>query len=57
VDREHAITPITDKKSRKIDKSIRKRREKLRQCYPEVYGKVVDYISRTGGGSRVAISE
>ena len=51
------ITPITDKESRKIDKSIRKRRGKLRQRYPEVYGNVVDYISRTVGGSRVAISE
>jgi len=40
------ITPITDKESRKIDKRIRKRREKLR-AIPEVHGKVVDYISRS----------
>jgi len=41
------INPITDKESRKIDKRIRKRREKLRQRYPEVHGKVVDYISHS----------
>src|SRR6266478_3306887 len=39
------ITPITAKESRKIDKRIRKRHEKLRKRYPEVHGKVVDYIS------------
>ena len=41
------ITPITDKESRKIDKRTRKRREKLRQRYPEVHGKIVDYISHS----------
>src|SRR5258708_35687657 len=41
------ISPITDKESRKIDKRIRKHREKLRQRYPEVHGKVVDYISHS----------
>ena len=39
------ITPITGKESRKIDKRSRKRHEKLRKRYPEVHGKVVDYIS------------
>jgi hypothetical protein len=41
------ITPITAKESRKIDKRIRirKHREKRRQRYPEVHGKVVDYIN------------
>ena len=41
------ITPITAKESRKIDKRIRKRREKLRKRYPEVHGKVVDYIGHS----------
>ena len=41
------ITPITAKESRKIDKRIRKRREKLRKRYPEVHGKVVDFITHT----------
>jgi hypothetical protein len=41
------ITPITDKESRKIDKRIRKRREKLRRRYPEVHGKIVDDISHS----------
>lgn len=41
------ITPITAKESRKIDKRIRKRREKLRKRYPEVHGRVVDYVSHS----------
>jgi hypothetical protein len=41
------ITPITAKESRRIDKRIRKHREKLRKRYPEVHGKVVDYISHS----------
>jgi hypothetical protein len=41
------VSPITAKESRKIEKRIRKRREKLRQRYPEVHGKVVDYISHS----------
>ena len=51
------ITPITDKESRKIDKRIRKRREKLRQRYPEVHGKVVDYmVSVYGHGHALKIT-
>jgi hypothetical protein len=41
------ITPITGQESRKIDKRIRERGERLRQRYPEVHGKVVDYISHS----------
>ena len=41
------ITPITAREGRKIDKRIRKRREKLRKRYPELHGKVVDYISHS----------
>ena len=41
------ITPITAKEHRELAKRIRKRREKLRKVYPEVHGKVVDYISHS----------
>jgi hypothetical protein len=41
------ITPITAKKSRELDRRIRKRREKLRKRYPEVHGRVVDYITHS----------
>src|SRR5260370_355778 len=39
------LTPIAAKERRKIDKSIKKRYEKLRRRYPEVHGKRVDWIS------------
>jgi hypothetical protein len=41
------ITPISAKERRKINKSITKRHERLRRRYPEVHGKVVDYISHS----------
>lgn len=41
------ITPITAKKSRELDRRIPKHREKLRRRYPEVHGRVVDYISHS----------
>ena len=41
------ITPITAKESRGIHKRIQKRREYLRQRYPEVHGRVVDFISHS----------
>ena len=41
------ITPITAKQSREIDKRNHKRRERLRQRYPEVHGRAVDYISHS----------
>jgi hypothetical protein len=39
------LTPIAAKERRKIDKSIKKKYEKLRRRYPEVHGKKVDWIS------------
>jgi hypothetical protein len=39
------LTPIAAKKRRKIDKSIKKKYERLRRRYPEVHGKKVDWIS------------
>ena len=39
------ITLITSKQRRELDKRLRKRREKLRKRYPEVHGRIVDYIT------------
>jgi len=39
------ITPITARESRKINQRTRKRREKLRKRYPEIHGRVVDYLT------------
>ena len=44
------ITPITATRSRELDRRIQKRREKLRKRYPEVHGRVVDYISHSIDG-------
>src|SRR2546430_1978155 len=41
------ITPISTEERIKIAKRIKKEREKLRNLYPEVHGKVVDFISHT----------
>ena len=41
------ITPIAAKERRKIRKDIQKFQEQLRQRYPEVRGKVVDFISHS----------
>ena len=41
------ITPITAEKSRELDRRIQKRKEGLRQRYPEVHGRAVDYISHS----------
>lgn len=41
------INPISAKERRKIDKSIAKRLKRLRGRYPEVHGKIVDFISHS----------
>ena len=41
------ITPITAKERMEIDRRIQKRREQRRKRYPEVHGKVVDYINHS----------
>jgi hypothetical protein len=38
------ITRVTSKERKEIAKQIEKEREKLRKLYPEVHGKVVDFI-------------
>ncbi|HKW19554.1 MAG TPA: hypothetical protein VJO35_18740 [Terriglobales bacterium] len=41
------ITPITAKQSRELDKRLQKRYEKLRRRYPELHGRIVDYVSHS----------
>ncbi len=41
------ITPITAKKSKELNRRIQKRKEELRKRYPEVHGRVVDYVSHS----------
>jgi hypothetical protein len=41
------ITPISPKERRSLDKSITKRLKRLRKRYPEVHGKIVDFISHS----------
>ena len=41
------ITPISAKEHRELEKRIKKRQEEMRKVYPEVHGKVVDFITHT----------
>lgn len=41
------ITPITPKEHRELEKRIKKRHEQLRKVYPEVHGKIVDFVTHT----------
>jgi hypothetical protein len=41
------VTQVSARERRKIDKRIKKRYEWLRKRYPEVRGKVVDFISHS----------
>ena len=41
------ITPITAEERKEIHKHIKQRQEQLRKTYPEVHGKVVDFITHT----------
>lgn len=38
-------TPISASEHKRLDKRIKQKHEKLRQKYPEIHGKVVDWIS------------
>jgi hypothetical protein len=40
-----SITPITFKERKQIAKQLGKERERLRKIFPEVQGKVVDFIT------------
>jgi hypothetical protein len=39
------IKPITSAEHRRLERRIKKKHEKLRRRYPEVHGKVVDFIN------------
>lgn len=39
------LTPITVKQRKRIAKQLEKDRERLRKRYPEIHGKVVDFIT------------
>jgi len=41
------VTPLTAKERRKIDKGIKNNYERFRRRYPEVHGKVVDFITHS----------
>ena len=38
------ITPISEEQSRELDERIRRRKERLRKRYPDIHGRIVDYI-------------
>src|SRR6266404_5138817 len=46
-DGDSSLTPITAKERRKIAKSIKKKYDGFRRRYPEVHGKVVDFITHS----------
>jgi hypothetical protein len=41
------IKPMTARERKRLDKRIAARHEKLRKKYPEIHGKVVDWISHS----------
>jgi len=45
--RDTPLTPITTKERRKLDNSIKKKYARFRRRYPEVHGKVVDFITHS----------
>jgi hypothetical protein len=40
-------TPITTKERKKLDERIKKRYDRFRRRYPEIHGKVVDFITHS----------
>src|SRR3981081_509705 len=41
------LTPIMAKERRELDKSIKKKYDRFRRRYPEVHGRVVDFITHS----------
>jgi ribosomal protein L9 len=41
------VTPVTAKRRKKTQRHIKKRQERQRKIYPEIHGKVVDFITHT----------
>jgi len=50
------VTPISTKERKKIAQRIKKEREELRKSYPEIHGKVVDFISHTVTDGTLSVS-
>jgi len=46
-DADTPLSPITAKERRRIAKSIKKKYDGFRRTYPEVHGKVVDFITHS----------
>ena len=42
-----ALTPITAKERRNLDERIKKKYDRFRRRYPEIHGKVVDFITHS----------
>jgi len=51
-----SVTPISPEENRKLDERIKKRHEALRRRYPEVHGKVVDFINNSIEDGTIYIS-
>ena len=47
------VTPITAKERRRIEQAIKKKYARFRRKYPEVHGKVVDFITNSIDGDSV----
>jgi len=41
------LTPITEKERRNLDERIKKKYDRFRRRYPEIHGKVVDFITHS----------
>jgi hypothetical protein len=41
------LTPITEKERRNLDERIKKKYHRFRRRYPEIHGKVVDFITHS----------
>jgi hypothetical protein len=46
-DEDTPLTPITSKERRELDKSIKKKYDRFRTRYPEVHGRVLDFITHS----------
>jgi len=51
-----SATPISAEENRELDERIKKRHERLRRRYPEVHGKVVDFINNSIEDGTIYIS-
>ena len=49
------ITPITTKERRRLNKAIKKHYLRLRKRYPELHGKVVDFVTHSFEDGRLYV--